>query len=258
MNKSVLLLSIDTVSQAATYEDLDAQSQALFLEKQVLRMAEDPAQRAALLYEQRGALHPEFARILVIGLGFMRIRGGEVTAIDYNVLQQEDEKALLEAFLDALPTHQGTLSALKYSLCAHNGLAHGFLFLYRRLLVHGLPLPLPLQIQGLKPWQLEHLEDTLALWRVGGIGAQPPTSLVLLAKTLGLQVPDILFDISTRNLHDLYHSQTTDKNTQIQIKTYAQAQLYLTAAIYARIKALAWDAEKHAMPNLTHNQEEEQ
>jgi uncharacterized protein YprB with RNaseH-like and TPR domain len=91
----------------------------------------------------------------------------------------KDEKQILEELSVPLSRHQ-------YLLCAHNGKEFDFPFLARRYVINGLELPSPLNIQGKKPWEIQHL-DTMELWKFGDY--KHFTSLKLLSKCLGIPSP---------------------------------------------------------------------
>jgi hypothetical protein len=73
-----------------------------------------------------------------------------------------------------------------YQLCAHFGKGFDFPVLCRKYLIHRLPLPGILNIQGLKPWEVP-LIDTQDMWKFGDM--RHSCSLDLLAHLFGLPSP---------------------------------------------------------------------
>ncbi|MEL7162697.1 MAG: ribonuclease H-like domain-containing protein, partial [Bacteroidota bacterium] len=57
----------------------------------------------------------------------------------------------------------------------------------RRIVANQLPLPKMLQLYGKKPWELNHLLDTMTMWKFGDYKSY--TSLKLLAAVLGFPTP---------------------------------------------------------------------
>jgi DNA polymerase elongation subunit (family B) len=95
----------------------------------------------------------------------------------------EDEGTLLHEFANLL---NRSFNGSQYLLCAHNGKEFDFPYLARRMMVHGIALPKLLDIQGKKPWEVQHL-DTLELWKFGD--RKSFTSLNLLAHLFDIPTP---------------------------------------------------------------------
>lgn len=226
-NRSVLVLSVESVSRVEHYSDLSEDEQALWCEKHTYLLEEGKDPEA--LYVRRAAVEAEFARVIAIGLGFLRIRDRRPESLRIEVLQQEDEKALLNAFLAALPEDEG---ALRYNLCAHNGREFDFPFLCRRLLSQDFDLPLPLQIQGKKPWELQHIKDTFDMWHFGD--RKHFTSLRVLCYALSIPMKKVLMDTTGTQIHALYY-KNKDLGT---IHNYVAAQVAATAEVYVRLQQL--------------------
>lgn len=70
-----------------------------------------------------------------------------------------EEKNLLTEFSALINRH---FSKSHHRLCAHNGKEFDFPYIARRMVIHGLELPGPLQVAGKKPWEVSHL-DTMEL-----------------------------------------------------------------------------------------------
>jgi 3'-5' exonuclease len=100
-----------------------------------------------------------------------------------STIAHENEAQVLKQF-SALLTDK--FNTTNHALCAHNGKEFDFPFLCRRFIINNMPLPGILRIQGLKPWEVKHI-DTLDLWKFGDY--KHYTSLNLLAHVFGIPSP---------------------------------------------------------------------
>ncbi len=227
-NQAVLLLNLQTVAQCAHYEEMDSVGQALWMEKNALwlqQQAIDPVES----YVKYGAIQAEFGRVAALGMGFASIRSGVLTQWHTAVFQQSNEADLLQSFLDKLP------SSGRYSLCAHNGREFAYPYLCRRLLANGMAIPSALQIQGKRPWEVSHLEDTFVLWQFGD--RKNYTPLRVLCWALGVKMAAA--PISEKEVYACYYEQRDDT----KIKALVEAQLINTVRVYARLKGFSTNEE---------------
>jgi uncharacterized protein YprB with RNaseH-like and TPR domain len=111
-------------------------------------------------------------------------------------------------------------------LCAHNGKEFDFPYLCRRMLIQGIALPSLLQIGGLKPWEVPHL-DTLELWKFGDY--KHYTSLKLLAAVMG--VPDSKDDIDGSEVGRVYWKE----GDLDRIARYCRKDVITLARVYQRL-----------------------
>ena len=221
VNRSVLVLDIETVSAYTSYEHLSETEQKLWIEKhEYLGDELQPAE----LYARRAAVEAEFGQLICLGMGFLRIREDTAESIHIRVLNHSEEHQLLAAFLEALP------SSGRYFIAAHNAREFDLPFLCRRMLAHQMDLPPPFQLQNKKPWELQHIQDTFELWRFGD--RKNYTSLPLLCYTLQIECDEILYRISGKDIHHLYYEKK-DMNT---IQKYVAAQVSAIAQVYLRLQ----------------------
>ena len=133
-----------------------------------------------------------------------------------------DEVELLTNFSELLNTH---FSRPYHRLCAHNGKEFDFPYIARRMMVHGLELPLALQIAGKKPWEVPHL-DTMELWKFGDY--KHYTSLKLLTHTLNITSPKT--DIDGSQVAKVYYR---DNNLK-RIVRYCEQDVLAVAQVILR------------------------
>jgi hypothetical protein len=179
--EEVLFIDIETVPNAATYEDLAPEWQKLWDDKMKNQVTENVT--PAELYNKAG-IFAEFGRIIVISAGYLYQKKGEWY---YRVKSffDTDEKKLLMDFSSALERFE---KVGKKRLCAHNGQEFDFPWISRRMLVKHLELPRVLDIAGAKPWEVKDmLLDTLQLWKFGDY--KHYTSLSLLCNLFDIPTP---------------------------------------------------------------------
>lgn len=210
--ENILFLDIETIPSTYLYKDLDDETKELWDKK----WAYSKDQSAEQHYAKAG-IYAEFAKVLVIGLGFHHNGTFRVKAIS-----NPNEKNLLLEFSELLEKHFNTPNHL---LCAHNGKEFDFPFLCRRFLINNLPLPKILQLQGLKPWEVKHI-DTMDLWKFGDI--KNFSSLNLLAHVFGIPSPKD--DIDGSMVAKTYYE---DKQLE-KIVTYCKKDVITLARVYQR------------------------
>jgi 3'-5' exonuclease len=109
---------------------------------------------------------------------------------------------------------------------AHNGLEFDFPYLCRRLIINKLTIPNILQVQGKKPWEINHI-DTLELWKFGD--RKSYSSLELLAACL--DVPSSKDGIDGSKVNYTYYQE---KNLE-KIAQYCAKDVIVLTQIYLRL-----------------------
>jgi DNA polymerase elongation subunit (family B) len=227
----VLFLDIETVPQHYRWEDLDERSAQLFADK--TRFEQERSGRdAAAVYGDRAGILAEFGKIVCIGVGSIRGQG-EAATMRVSSFHGDDERELLMRFVEMLDQHFNTD---EHWLCGHNGKEFDFPWIARRCVVHGIRLPRLLDIAGLKPWEVGHL-DTMNLWAFGDRKAY--TSLSLLTHILGIPTPKD--DISGADVARVYYE---DKDLE-RIATYCRKDVVATAQLYLRLTGRALVADEN-------------
>jgi 3'-5' exonuclease len=208
----ILFIDIETVPQTYQYENLNEETRKLWDSKWQFNKDVSGQQQ----YSKAG-IYAEFARIISIGLGYYHEGKFRVKCLSGN-----DETDILTAFSDLLNKH---FSKPENKLCAHNGKEFDYPFICRRMLINGLKLPKILQIQGLKPWEVKHL-DTMELWKFGDI--KNYTSLNLLAHVF--QIPSPKDDIDGSMVAKVYYEE---KDIE-KINRYCMKDVITLARVYGR------------------------
>lgn len=217
----ILFLDIETVPQEYTWEGLDARTAKLFSDKTRFEQ-ERNSKSAEEIYAEKGGILAEFGKVICIGVGSLH-QTSEGNNLRVTSFQGDDEAEVLRRFVDLLDNH---FNSEEHWLCGHNGKEFDFPYIARRCVVHRIKLPRLLDIAGLKPWEVGHL-DTMNLWSFGDRKAY--TSLALLTHILGIPTPKD--DITGADVARVYYEE---KGLE-RIATYCKKDVVATAQLYLRL-----------------------
>ncbi|CAI8326365.1 MAG: Uncharacterised protein [Bacteroidetes bacterium MED-G17] len=226
MLEDILFLDIETAPQQEHFEDLSEKWQELWSKKAELLNKYNPKDDFNTLYERAG-IYAEFGKIICISCGFLT-RSGVERQLRITSFYGNDEKKILEEFSSLL---NKSFDEAFHRLCAHNGKEFDFPYLCRRMLVHRIPLPKILNIQGKKPWEVQHI-DTLEFWKFGDY--KNFTSLDTLATLF--DIPSPKSDISGSDIYNVYYKQ----NDVERIKNYCQQDVRTLVQVYFRFVEENW------------------
>jgi uncharacterized protein YprB with RNaseH-like and TPR domain len=216
---NILFLDIETVPEAADYNELDADMQVLYEQKTQYQRKDDIS--AAEFYDRAG-IWAEFGKIICISVGYFVIKG-DVRNFRVTSFFGEEPK-LLKDFNNLLTNH---FSGPQYILCGHNAKEFDIPFLARRMIINQIQIPDKLNLFGKKPWEIPHL-DTLELWKFGDY--KHYTSLKLMCKVLGIPSPK--GDIDGSQVGHVYY---VDKDID-RIVTYCEKDTIAVAQIFLRLR----------------------
>ena len=222
--ENLLLIDIETVSEYATFNELNKDWKQLWEEKVQRSLPEDTT--AADFYPQRAGVMAEFAKVICISVGYFKREGKELK-LRVKSFYGDDEKMLLQDFMAALQKME--INTNKWSFTGHNIKEFDIPFICRRLLINGLSIPPFLDFQNMKPWET-NMVDTFQYWRFGDY--KHYTSLKLLAAAL--QVPSPKDDIDGSMVGDVYWKE----HNLERIVTYCQKDVVTTGNIVLRFKNL--------------------
>ena len=226
--ENLILIDIETVPQHPNFDSLNDEWKQLWDEKTQRSLPDFTS--AAEFYPQRAGVMAEFAKIVCISIGFFT-KHGNTLQLRLKSFYGNDEKVMLQSFVTML--NQMEAKNNKWSFAGHNIKEFDIPFICRRLLINGLPVPVYLDFQNMKPWDT-NMVDTFQYWRFGDY--KNYTSLKLLAAALG--VPSPKDDIDGSMVGDVYWSQTPagkEKNLE-RIVTYCQKDVVTTGNIILRFK----------------------
>lgn len=216
---NLLFIDIETVPQAENYQQLDAETQALWEQKTQYQRKDEYTPEG---FYERAGIWAEFGKIICISAGYFTVKG-DIRHFRVTSFIGEERK-LLGDFTNLLANH---FSGPQYLLCGHNSKEFDIPFIARRMIINGLPLPDKLQLFGKKPWEIPHL-DTLELWKFGDY--KHYTSLKLLTKILGIPSPKGDID-GSQVAHVYYVEKDIDR-----IVTYCEKDVVAVAQIFLRLR----------------------
>lgn len=227
---NILFFDIETVSAAPDFRALpdDFQSHWRHKARQQLRVSEEELTEEMVMdaYKDLAAIFAEFGKIVCISVGIMhRDKDDQRLRLRLKSYASDDEKQLLEEFSELLEQYY----ANKY-MCGHNIKEFDIPYICRRLLVNQLPFPKVLQIQGKKPWETQHLLDTLELWKFGD--RKNFTSLKVLASVLNFPSPKD--DIDGSQVGRVYWEET-DLD---RIAFYCEKDVLATVQLFLRYRRM--------------------
>ena len=222
--EDVLFLDIETVPQYPDFSRLDETTQQLWAHKSAPICKE--GQTPADVYDRAG-IYAEFGKIICISVGFVYYLPDGQMAFRTKSSFGDHESELLKDFSEVI--HRFSRQHSKMLLCAHNGKEFDFPYIARRMLIHGLTLPVALDNAGKKPWETQFI-DTMELWRFGDY--KNYTSLKLLTHIFGIPSPKD--DIDGSQVAGVYWQE----KDVLRIVRYCEKDVLAIAQLLLRYRGL--------------------
>ncbi|OAV43303.1 ribonuclease H-like domain-containing protein [Lewinella sp. 4G2] len=225
----VLFLDIETVSGSPSYAEMDETMQGLWGYKApsaTRRYGEEfTEEELADAYTEKAGIFAEFGKIVCISVGFVfRDKSDKRLRIRLKSFADRDEKKLLQDFNTMLDQYYGDVQ--RQFICGHNIKEFDVPYMCRRMVINQLKLPRMLSIVGKKPWELQHLLDTMTLWKFGDF--KNYTSLKLLAGVFGFPTPKD--DIDGSDVGRVFW----EEDDLERIATYCEKDVLATAQLFLR------------------------
>ncbi len=233
----ILFLDIETVSEHPSFEDLDGRLQHFWSRRarRILKKEVEDLKREELAtsYIERAGIYAEFAKIVCISVGYFKSEAGRITEFRTKSFAGDDEKTLLLEFADLLNTH--FKDSNRNGICGHNIKEFDIPFICRRMTIHQIILPDIIDIRGKKPWETQHLIDTMELWKFGDWKAY--TSLDLLSHIFGIPSPKD--DIDGSMVGRIYW----EHKDLDRISAYCEKDVITTARLWCKMNLKEWPDE---------------
>lgn len=227
---NVLFLDIETVSVTHTYAELSEDFQHLWKAKSTsLFKTEADATDDELneTYRDRAAIYAEFGKIMCISVGVVyRDKDDKRLRVRLKSFAGHDEAQLLRDFSELMAQHYP--SPGKHFICGHNIKEFDIPYICRRMVVHQMPFPNLLDLEGKKPWETLHLLDTMEMWKFGD--RKNYTSLKVLAALLNFPSPKD--DIDGSQVGRVYW----DEKDVERISFYCEKDVLATIQLFLRYR----------------------
>lgn len=228
--KNILFFDIETVSLKESFQKLSTADKKNWTKKarQFTRNTSLTKKELSQLFHDKAGIFAEFSKVICISVGFFIIEKKEIKELRVRSYYSDDEKEVLEAFQLLLNDYFNQPKS--NFLCGHNLREFDIPFLCRRLLVNHMELPKLLKLSGKRPWQIQHVLDTLDLWRFGDF--KHYISLDLLASIFNIPSPKD--DIDGTQVHDVYWK---DKD-MIRIAKYCEKDVATVASLILHLNGM--------------------
>lgn len=225
--EEILFIDIETATVTQAYDDLRPAMQEQWSRKtQSVSNRCNEEKEPSDFFQEKAAIFAEFGKVVCIGLGGY-VKDGEGWKFIMKSITGDDEKILLTEFTESLERFSSLHKRAKF--CGHNIKEFDVPFLCRRMLINGISLPPLMQLTGMRPWEIPHI-DTLELWRFGDY--KHYITLALLAEVLGIPSPKD--DIDGSMVSTVYWN---DRNLA-RISHYCLKDVFTTAKIYLKLKGI--------------------
>lgn len=222
-----LFIDIETVAQSPSFRLLPDDIQELWSYKarRMRLSANKGIADTETMYDQKAGIYAEFAKVICISCIHLSQTKGKWTMTKKSFYSKNESEILLE-FSKYLNDSFNSLSSFK--IIGHNIKEFDIPFLARRMIVNEINLPKALDLAGKKPWQIDHLLDTMNLWKFGDF--KNYTSLNLLAKILNVPSPKEVLDGS--KVHSAYWLY----NDLPAIVKYCEVDVLTAAKVFFKLK----------------------
>lgn len=180
-----LFLDVETCSGERSYKDLPTRLKTLWDRKcRYWLRTNKESKTVSELYNEKAAVYAEFGRVICISAGYLH---KEENGDQFKMKSWfgHDEFQLLNAFAGLVEDHFN--APAQQGFCGHNIKEFDIPYLCRRMLVRRIKIPRMLNFWGKKPWELNHIHDTLEIWKFGDF--KHYISLDLLAALLDIRSP---------------------------------------------------------------------
>ena len=230
--KSMLFIDIETTSEYKYYSEFCESRPGAIVhwEKKADNYRRTEADCADLsnadLYLKNAALHPEFAKIIVVSIGQIQFDENGIPITDkIRSFYGDDEGTFLKEFM-------GTVQAVfnknpNIQFTGHNIKNFDFPFLIKRSIINGVQVPHQLHLQNKKPWE-NCLLDTYEIWKFAGWNS---ASLDLICDSLNIPSPKAL--MKGNETTEEYWNGNLEK-----IKTYCELDVKSTMNVMLRLSYL--------------------
>ena len=175
------------------------------------------------LFLSKGALLPEFARIIVASFAFVTPEG----EVKKQTFSNDDEKALLTDVKKLLER----VSKMDFALCGHNIKLFDIPMLCKRMIINGIKPPSILPSYDTKPWEIKAI-DTKDFWQYGNNFSI--ATLELMCAALGVESSKT-GEVTGDKVHDYYWN----KKGLVKIAEYCEKDVDVLVEVLLKLQKLS-------------------
>ncbi|MDX2000917.1 MAG: 3'-5' exonuclease [Chitinophagales bacterium] len=224
--ENALVFDIETVPGVAKFNELNEEFRKLWEIKALKQNLFKEGETLEENYQNNAGIYAEFGKVVCISVGFFK-RDNTTGKLSLRVrsFADREEKIVLQQFCELLTAYFNNTKI--HFLCGHNIREFDIPYLCRRMLINGIELPKLLDIGGLKPWEVLHV-DTMQCWKFGDYKGY--TSLRLLAAVFGIPTPKD--DIDGSDVGRVFW----EEDNLDRIRVYCQKDVVTTARLLLKYK----------------------
>ncbi|MBT8234291.1 MAG: 3'-5' exonuclease [Saprospiraceae bacterium] len=227
----ILFIDIETVAIVNSFAELNDTAQKLWKAK-ANKWINNPFYAGDVQYDfsykSKAGILAEFAKVVCISIGYVETGNNQVTAVKTKSFFHENEKDLLNMFKHFLENDFADTGMMFVS--GHNIKEFDIPFICRRMIINEIALPDILDLSGKKPWQIDHLFDTLVAWKFGDY--KNYTSLDLLC--FAMDIPSPKKSMHGEDVHDAYWQNKDYKS----ICDYCENDVISVARLVAKLSKI--------------------
>lgn len=221
---NLAFLDVETATNCRSFDELSPRMQEFWLHKASgIRKRQESDLGDADFYFNNASLYSEFGRVLCVSIGIFTSDDGLFVVKSF---AGDDERELLHEVADVIRR----MGVNRPILCGHNIKEFDIPYLARRMMINEVTLPPQLDLAGLRPWEVPHI-DTFELWRFGD--AKSYTKLDLILEVLGL--PSSKNDISGADVNGVFWND----NGLERIVKYCEGDVVAVANVLLRMRGEA-------------------
>lgn len=174
-------MDVETVPKGPIFADLDQRTKDIFTKRSKgWQLTDEERDNPQTAWTSRAAFFAEFNQVVCVSFGRIDKDEEGKAFLRVKAFTSANEAELLKAIAPVI-SHERT-----GFMVAHNGLYFDYPMLFRKYMIHGLPIPSMLQVSGKKPWEVL-LFDTLEIWK--GTEYRGGISLDALSMAFGFESP---------------------------------------------------------------------
>ena len=232
---NILFIDIETVSNTSEFDNLSFQEQDQWSQKAsyICKKQAPVLEELRESYRSRAGIYAEFSKVVCISTGYFDTHRSNIKSFRLKSYYGKNETDLLSRFSEMIERHFNQ-PEIQF-LCGHNIKEFDVPFLCRRMLINGLQIPKLFDVQNKKPWQINHLIDTLHHWRFGDY--KNYTSLDVLASIFKIPSPKEKMNGS------LVHEAYWESEDLTSIYKYCELDVFTVAQVYLKLKGIELSEE---------------